>query len=221
MGSNIEIRPQSKRNGLTLCVLGSIGLLLGSLIYGGNNHQLNIVMVFFLGLSTVVLLVGALKLRQAKISLLISKDKITHYHHKGSWHLLWENIARVDIPVIRQGLEHTPLPFVGIRIRHYEPFLNKLSPRLAASLLMQQRALTLHNNECDSGTCYSDSLLENDKFKGDSGTVYTGILAMFAHRMLRLRNNMGLDLYIEQSELDRSPEAFVQLMKQCQEHANY
>ena len=43
---------------------------------------------------------------------------------------------------------------------------------------------------------------------------------MLANRMTKLRAGLGYDLYISVSELDRSTDEFVDLLKQCELQVN-
>ena len=47
--------------------------------------------------------------------------------------------------------------------------------------------------------------------------MLTGTQAMLANRMTKLRERLGYDLYINVSELDRSEQEFVRLLRECQE----
>ena len=44
---------------------------------------------------------------------------------------------------------------------------------------------------------------------------------MFAHRMERLHQGLGYDLFIDVDQLDRTPDKFVQLLNQCIETVNH
>ena len=57
--------------------------------------------------------------------------------------------------------------------------------------------------------------MEDTEFTSEKGNKYKGLQAMFAHRMNRLREGLGYDLYINSTELDRSVEDFVDLLKKC------
>ena len=97
----------------------------------------------------------------------------------------------------------------------------KTSARLASNILMQQRPLLLQaqRQNCVGGGCYSDSLIENDHFRSADGKEYRGMLAMLANRMGRMREAFGYDLYLYSSELDRTEQDFVALLKACQQQA--
>ncbi|WP_343841474.1 DUF2982 domain-containing protein [Bowmanella denitrificans] len=213
----IHIRAGAKRNGFSLCLFGLLGLLLSALWLSFLPDWLKLAGIFLTSASLVTILVGWLKVREPVHSFELSRTSLKYLHRFGSWQIEWHNIQRVGVPRVRRGLEHQNMELVGIRIKDYEPLLNNLSPRLASNILMQQRPLLLQGEDCPSGQCYSETLLENDRYRAPGGREYTGILAMFAHRMTRIREVLGYDLFVYGSELDRSESDFVALLKACQE----
>ena len=116
-------------------------------------------------------------------------------------------------------MEHIPLETIGFKIKSYTDFLNTISPRLATHLLMEQRPLLMQNigENCASGSCYEQSMFDDKPFVMDDGTVIKGVKAMLAHRMVELRNRLGLDIFISSSELDRDATEFAALISQCQQ----
>ncbi|MBU3004842.1 DUF2982 domain-containing protein [Paraglaciecola arctica] len=216
----IEIRSQAKRNILVSALLGVVGLCLGSISFSILPKSLFLVGIFITCGSLVTLLIAWVKYREPAFSFLISRTSILYQHRHGKWQLDWHNIQRIDVPTVTQGLERAPLDMVGIRIKDYSVFLKNVSPRLMTNILMEQRSLLFHelpkSKDCSSGNCYSDDMLEGDYFKDDKGIEYKGIQAMFANRMLKLRQRLGYDLFVAGSELDRPEQEFVDLLRQCQ-----
>lgn len=224
MHETIEIRPLSKRNVLTTALGGLCGLLLSALLFSTLPSIYYLPAMLLVSLSLVALLVAFFKYREPLHSFVLSRDCI-HYHHKnGGWKIEWSNVQRIAIPKVTRGLEQSELAMVGIKLKSYQPLLGSISPRLMTNILMEQRPLLLYGlgveqqEQCTSGKCYGNDLLENDRFKDCDGTIYTGIQAMLANRMQKLRQGLGFDLFIAASELDRSEHEFVQLLKQCQQH---
>lgn len=212
----IFIRATSKRNGLTSILIGVAGLALASALLSILPKSAFLAGIFLLSASLVALLIGWFKLREPEHSLELTKQEILYRHRHGSWHLDWDNVQRIDTPKIAKGLEQAELGMVGIKLKDYRPVLDSISPRLVTNLLLEQRPLLLQSATCTSGTCYSADMLEDDKFKFADGTVITGIKAMMANRMKKLRELLGYDLYISAAELDRSADDFVGLLKRCQ-----
>ena len=221
-GSEVEqifIRASSKSNGITSVVFGVIGLCISVLWLAFLPDWLFLAGIFLTSAALVCLLIGYFKIREPEYSLEIAKDFITYRHRLGSWRIHWDNLQRADCPRVRHGMEHIPLETIGFKIKSYTDFLNTISPRLATHLLMEQRPLLMQNigENCASGSCYEQSMFDDKPFVMDDGTVIKGVKAMLAHRMVELRNRLGLDIFISSSELDRDATEFVALISQCQQ----
>ncbi|MBN7823862.1 DUF2982 domain-containing protein [Bowmanella dokdonensis] len=216
----IQIRAGAKRNGFSLCFFGIIGLLLSSAWLAWMPEWLRLAGIFLVSASLVTILIGWFKVREPVFSLELTRRQLLYRHRYGSWQLGWDNIQRIDIPRVQSGLDHIEMELVGIRIKDYGPLLDSISVRLASNILMQQRPLLLQasRDNCQTGQCYSESLIEEDRFRlGDR--IYTGIRAMLANRMQKMRATLGYDLYIYASELDRPESEFINLLRACQQQA--
>lgn len=212
----IQIRAVAKRNGLTTLLIGAAALVVSAGLLAILPQAFFLAGIFLVSASLVTILIGWFKVREPEHSMEISRQSILYRHRHGNWQLDWENVQRIDTPKISTGLDHRALGLVGIKIRDYRPLLDSISPRLATNLLLEQRPLLLQSGSCTTGTCYGGSMLEDDKFKLEDGTVLKGIKAMMGHRMKRLREMLGYDLFISSAELDREADEFVALLRQCQ-----
>lgn len=213
----ILVRASAKRNGLTSLILG-IGLFVLALImFALLPMQFRLLGIFTTSAAIVAVLVGWFKIREPEHSMVISRQEIDYNHRKGNWQLQWKNVQRIDTPKVTKGTEQTTLSLVGIRVKDYEPILDAISPRLMSHMLMEQRPLLLQapDKNCDSGNCFNDDLIEDDKFQSEKGKAYTGIQAMFGNRMAKLRSRLGYDIFINSAELDRSAEEFAELLRSC------
>ncbi|GAA0853730.1 DUF2982 domain-containing protein [Aliiglaciecola litoralis] len=218
--ASIKIKAAAKRNGLTTLLIGLMVLVLAIILINVLPPFLYLASVFALSGAIVTILIGWFKMREPEHSIELTKTHIYYQHRHGKWELTWDNIQRIDIPKVSSGLEQKTLGMVGIKIKQYEPLLTTISPRLATNLLLEQRHLLLQNAHCATGGCYSNDLIENDRYKAQSGQLITGIPAMLANRMTKLRASLGYDIFISVTELDRSTEEFVALLKQCQLKVN-
>lgn len=185
----IRIRADVKRNGFTLCLAGTVALFLSAMWLAWMPELLRLAGIFLTSASLVAILIGWLKIREPAYSFELTPERFRYLHRFGSYSLEWSNIQRIDIPRLHTGLSHEPMELVGIRLKHYAPLLDCISPRLASNILMQQRPLLLQaqRQNCTSGGCYSDSLIEDDHFRSEEGREYRGMLAMLANRMQRMR----------------------------------
>lgn len=211
----ILIRAGAKRNGLTTFLGGCVAMLVAIVLLTWLPKSLYLIGVFTLSGSIVTLLIGWFKMREPEHSIELTKTHIMYRHRHGQWQVNWDNVQRIDVPKVQDGLDIKSLGMVGIKLKDYAPLLTSISPRLATNLLLEQRPLLLQANQCAGGGCYSADLIENDRFKNIDGKIITGIPAMLANRMTKLRQRLGYDLYISVSELDRTTDEFVALLREC------
>nr|WP_051536958.1 DUF2982 domain-containing protein [Shewanella marina] len=105
--------------------------------------------------------------------------------------------------------------FIGIKLKRLDFMLDHISPRLASGLLTEQRplmmsAVTMLDSQIsleEYVTKEFESLLVDER-------VYKGLLAMFGHRCQLLAQQLGFHLYVPIDVLDRTPEQFIQLLRQ-------
>ena len=217
----IEIRSHAKRNVIVSVLIGLMGLCLASIAFSVLPKSLYLIGIFLTSASLVALLIAWVKYREPQFSFLLSKESILYKHRHGQWQLDWSNIQRIDVPRVSRGADYKPLEMVAIKIKDYSVFIEKVSPRLMTNILMEQRPLLFHDmpvsNDCATGSCHSDDMLEHDYFKDSNGIEYKGIQAMFANRMAKLRARLGYDIFVAGSELDRPEQEFVDLLRQCQQ----
>ncbi|PKG98299.1 DUF2982 domain-containing protein [Paraglaciecola sp. MB-3u-78] len=217
----IEIRSHAKRNVIVSVLIGIVGLCLASIAFSVLPKSLYLIGIFLTSASLVALLIAWVKYREPQFSFLLSRESILYKHRHGQWQLDWSNIQRVDVPRVSHGADYKSLEMVAIKIKDYSVFLEKVSPRLMTNILMEQRPLLFHelsaSKDCATGNCHSDDMLEHDYFKDSNGIEYKGIRAMFANRMTKLRARLGYDLFVAGSELDRTEQEFVDLLRQCQQ----
>lgn len=215
----INIRSRASNNGMTTILIGALALVFALFVIGFAPASLFLLGVMLAGASVVAFVMGVYKLQEPKYSVQLGKQAIYYQHRKGTWQIPWENIQRVDVPRVSRGFEHLDLEMIGIRLREPELFLNSISPRLITHLLMEQRPLLTHvaAQNCQTGDCYGDDLIDDVKYKCADGTIINGVNAMFANRMSKLRNGLGYDVYLSVSDLDRDGDAFVSLLRECHE----
>ncbi len=215
----IQIKSQAKRNVIVTLLVSILVICLGNLCLIMLPAQYYLIGIFLISLSLVGFILAWVKIREPEFSFFLTRHAIQYRHRFGIWQLDWHNIQRVDIPTINQAGHVKKLDMIGIKIKDYSDFLETVSPRLMSNILMEQRPLLLQgdnpDDNCHNGHCYGQDLLENDQYKDSSGKLYTGIKAMFANRMIKLRQRLGYDIFVAGAELDRSEQAFIDLLKQC------
>lgn len=223
----LHVQPMVRRNGLTLVLLGLIVTItmISILFFFSEQPLIPIYCGLLAGLMT--LFIGSLKLREPHFSLSLCHDCLQYHHRHGGWVLKWVNIQRIDRPRIHLGWDLVEIPYIGLRIKDYDSFLNLITPRLAVGILTEQRAVLMQvlrseQADCPTGTCASqfDDLFEESHYRSGEGQDYDGVIAMLANRMTRLRALIGYDLLVPVSSLDREPDDFVRLLHQYQLESN-
>lgn len=215
---SIFIKAASTHNGFTSLLIGASLILCGAITCIFLPSIFFLPGVFIISGGIVGLIIGWFKLKEPPHSLELTREHIVYHHRRGKWRIAWENIQRIDIPRVTRGIEQIDLEMIGFRLRNPDPMLDEISPRLITHLLMEQRPLTMQNRDpnCASGQCYGNDMIEDEKFMRANGDLVKGILAMFGHRMSKLRNQLGYDIFISTNEIDRDPAKFIQLLSECQ-----
>lgn len=153
-------------------------------------------------------------LKQSKVSYTLTSTHFQQHLHKGGWAVKWNNISSIGICSYQQQGWHQPLPYIGIKLKHYSPFLDATCPRVASDILMSQRALLyLGMKQANPNTAFEDIVLDSSLFKSSNGKVYSGLLAMMANRMKHQRGFFDFDVFISAADLDREPAEFVGLAR--------
>lgn len=166
---------------------------------------------------------------------LIAKTRVgytltaTHFQqhlYKGGWVVKWSNIESIGICSYQVDGWHQPLPWIGIKLKHYTPYLNSICPRVASEILLTQRALLylgvrhnrgmvqkMDNQSNDQMTDFEDIVLDSAPYTNRQGDMYSGLLGMLANRMHHQRRFYDYDIFIAAADIDRSPEDFVGLVR--------
>ena len=121
---------------------------------------------------------------------------------------------RIGICHYDQEGRQQPLPWIGIKLKHYSPYLDSICPRIATEILLSQRALLyLGAKQSQQGTQFEDIVLDSKPYKNTQGEQYSGLQAMLANRMRYQRSYFDYDIFISAHDLDRSAEEFVGLAR--------
>lgn len=108
--------------------------------------------VFSLG--AISLILGLAKVYEPETTLALDDKGLTYFHRRGKVSIDWNNIQRVDIPRVTNGLDTIELSYLGIKLKHLNPILDNISLRLATGLLTEQRPLlvTAASQDADLAT---------------------------------------------------------------------
>ncbi|MCL1044286.1 DUF2982 domain-containing protein [Shewanella electrodiphila] len=213
----LVISPFGKRNGITLSVFGAIALIISLVLFINAQHLFGIGIVLF-GFGSVSLILGIAKVNQPKASFKLTETGLDYFHQRGTVHVSWDNIQRVDVSRVTQNLELIELPYIGFKLKQINPILDCISPRLATGLLGEQRPLLM------TAATQDEDLQSLETYLGAeftplvvNGDRYRGVLAMFGHRCQTLESHLGFHLYISIDSLDRPPAEFVELLREWQQ----
>ena len=213
---SLLIAPHGKRNGISLTIAGSIAVFISLIIFVNTKSLFGVGMVLF-GFGSVGLVLGVAKVNQPKASFELSAQGFDYYHGRGTVHVAWDNIQRIDVSRVTQNLELIELPYIGIKLNKINPILDCISPRLATGLLTEQRPLLM------TAATQDEDLQSLETYVGAEFTPlmvnderYRGVLAMFGHRCQTLDTQLGFHLYLSVDSLDRTPDEFVSLLREWQ-----
>ncbi|MGI2170566.1 DUF2982 domain-containing protein [Shewanella sp. MF05960] len=220
MTDELLISPFSKRNGITLTILGAVSLLTSLIVFIGFGSLFALGMMFF-ALGSVSLILGVAKVYQPAVSFKFTAEGVAFFHRRGQVFIEWDNIQRLDNVRVNQSMELIELPYIGVKLKKINPILDCISPRLATGLLTEQRPLLmtaatqdedLQSLEGYLGVEYTPLVVNGDR--------YRGVLAMFGHRCQTLNEQLGYHLYLSIDSVDRDPKEFVSLLRQWQQQAS-
>ncbi|MGR5237654.1 DUF2982 domain-containing protein [Vibrio alfacsensis] len=165
-------------------------------------------------LMAIIVSFAIMLIRKGQVSFTLTASHFQQHLFKGGWVVRWKNIDSIGICTYQQEGWHQPLPWIGIRLKHYSPYLNAICPRIATEVLLSQRALLYlgaKQHQCE--TKFEDMVLDPLPYISKDGIRYDGLLAMLANRMKYQRQFYGYDVFISANDLDRDAEAFVGLAR--------
>lgn len=207
------IVPASKRNGITLSLISALLFCAALCVFLFAKTLFGLGIVLF-ALGSVGLILGYAKVSQPPESVRCDSSGFYYFHRRGRYALAWDNIARIDVPRVSQGLDSLDLPFIGIKLKRINPLLDVISPRLATGLLSEQRPLlmtaaaqdeALETLETQLGAEFTPLVTDGER--------YRGVLAMFGHRTLILDKHLGYHLFIPADALDDEPVAVARRLR--------
>ena len=188
----------------------AIGVTLLLIYFATSWRQtalLTLLMALFIGFSIFMV-------KKSQVSFTLTASHFQQHLFKGGWVVRWRNIESIGICSYQQDGWYKPLPWIGIRLKNYSPYLDAICPRIATDILLNQRALLyLGAKQHHRETQFEDIILDSTPYTSQTGDDYKGLQAMLANRMKYQREFFGYDIFISRQDLDREPEAFVGLAR--------
>lgn len=214
----IKIKAQAKHHAYSLMLLGLTSLSLIIIFAQYYWLQAKLVLIFLVLVSLVVIFIGFIKRIEPETSFLITPEHLRYQHKYGFWQITWRDITRFAQVTETVLIDRVELPYVGIKLTNLTAIAENISPRLASRLIHEQRPL-IH-------FCLQHRLLTMDQvvinftpFKLEGKTI-KGPVAAFLHQTIVLQQALGYHLYIPESAVDRSCQAFATLLNNCQRNAD-
>ncbi len=211
----IELRSTSKRNALTLTVVGASALMIAIILFVADRSWFAVAFVAFM-LGAVALIIGVAKQYEPAVVMTLSAAGLRFHHRRGSLFIEWQNIQRIDFPRVQRGLALVELPFIGVKLKAVNPILDNISPRLATGLLTEQRSLMMTAVANDEDLAALEHYLSAEFTPlVVNGDRYRGLLAMFGRRCLTLDKHLGYHLYLSAEFVELEPQ---QLLMQLRDY---
>ncbi len=190
--------------------IGSLIIALGFIVWAPNWQQSIIAVVGIITLLTT----GYWLIRKSRVGYTFTPTHIQQHLFRGGWVLKWNNISKIGVCTFEQDGWHQPLPWIGIKLKRYTPYLDSICPRIASEILLSQRALLyLGAKQKNQEIHFEDMVLDSKPYSENKNTIYTGLMAMLANRMKYQRQYHDYDVFISANDLDRSAEEFVGLAR--------
>lgn len=178
--------------------------------------QINSAAVALLLLAAVTLLIIGIKQAQdPEVSFTLTFMHLQFHSPYGGWLARWRNIAEIGPATVAYQGWHQPIPWVGVRLKEYDEFLESICPRIASKILMEQRALLImaYRRAEHPPHHIEDMLFDDRHYITRSGHTLKGLLAMLANRMRYNRELLGYDFFISEDLLDRPTDDFIGLTR--------
>jgi len=216
------IRPIAKRNGVTITIVAGLFIFSSviALLTTSTNSDYYLyfpLLAAMLILGICLLIIGVVKINDVYYRFSLTNEGIHYFTSRGGFTVLWQDIQRIDIPRINDGLDLKELPYIGIRLNQREHLINSASLPTLSHMLLEQRALIILTDSNSTLYGNADNMLYPDI---KITHKYHGLQAMFINRMQYLHNTLGYDIYFPNDDLDRSPAEFVQLLREFKTHCS-
>lgn len=157
---------------------------------------------------------GYLLVLKSTVQFTLTASHFQQHLFKGGWVLKWNNIQKIGICHYDQEGWQQPLPWIGIKIKNYSPYLESICPRTATEILLSQRALLyLGARQHHQSERFEEIVLDSQSYRNSSGKEFKGLQAMLANRMRYQREYFDYDIFISANDLDRDAKDFVGLAR--------
>ena len=173
-----------------------------------------VVAILLIG-ACIMMLVGYKYSQGPELSFTLTFMHIQFHSHYGGWLARWKNIDSIAQASIAKDGWHQPVPWVGVRLKDYEEFIDAICPRVATKLLIDQRILLIMAHKGIDNPPYEieDIMFDDHHYTTMTGHTLKGLQAMLANRMHYNRELIGYDFFISEDFLDRPAADFAGLAR--------
>lgn len=202
----LEIRPKAKKNAILVAICCALFSILGLwMVFSGKG--------VFAGLLTIVFFGGGgfyaiPKMLRRQVSMALTPEGIEQRYAEGNAYIPWTDVEKVGIISMFSN------KMVGIRLKSYDRYLERMSPSLAEFTIKNLpyvKLLARATYLLDVPTSVDVwSKLEGHDVSG--GLKSFGKVGDLAEALLWARNQYGYDIALSWVELDRSATDFVALL---------
>ncbi|EEZ41285.1 DUF2982 domain-containing protein [Photobacterium damselae] len=184
-----------------------------ALIYFVPGINVSLIALLFLAIFTLIALYSLTHSPSVIFSLTFMHMQ---FHSKtGGWLIQWNNVRAVGIATIETQGWHHKIPWIGIRLKNYDQFLNSICLRTASKIMTEQRDLLLIAYKQIQSPQHEleDILFDDSVYIMEDGKELTGLLATLANRMRYNREYLGYDFFISDDLVDRPIDEFIGLIR--------
>ncbi|MGF1824328.1 DUF2982 domain-containing protein [Vibrio splendidus] len=140
-------------------ILGFVCLIIA--LYS-DNAKLLIVGAFCI---SALLVTGYYLMLRSRVMFTLTPTHFQQHFYKGGWVLKWSNIEKIGMCTYEQEGWHQPLPWVGIKMKDYSPYLDSICPKITCELLLSQRALLyLGAKQAGKESLFEDMVLDSSHY---------------------------------------------------------
>ncbi|KMT65452.1 DUF2982 domain-containing protein [Catenovulum maritimum] len=209
--NQIFIKASTAANGRSIFVISFICFVALFIIKLAWVEMYQIQIIFLIMASITGMILGYFKSSEPEFSFVLKVDGLYYQNRFGYIFISWDNISLVGVPK-SVGLNQTEMAYVGIKLKQPELLLTSISLRLISHLMVEQKAIFeyyLRHSDKKFDDDYGSFILNS--YKSEQET-YTGLRAMFAHRMKQFREFSGYDIFFPETAMDRSSSEFKVLL---------
>ena len=203
----IEIRPKAGKS-VALMSVGCAVFTLGGLwmVFSGDETLAGVVAIVFFGGGG---LYAIPKMLRRRVSMVLTPEGIEQRYAEGIASIPWSDVERVGILSIFSN------KMVGIRLKSYDRYLDRMSPSLAAFMTKNLPYLKLLSR-ATSLLDVPTSVAVWSRLEGHDASESLesfGKVGGLAQALLWSRDKYGYDLALSWAEIDRPATDFVALLE--------